>query len=638
MNFAAPLRVRTHSIASALAVAVGAVAWALAGGGVGSVDAREYGPDTTPKAKYIAPLAPWPAPSYRAKDFTIVEWNGQFHLFYTRVQRHVAFHSGVGANQVLNETSFGHAVSNDLENWTELDTVLAVRPGAWDQHHVWAPSAVTDGSTVYLFYGGVTDSLTASMNWIPRFQRIGMAMSADANLNVWFRTGGPVWQPCAGGGLPGVPWATCMPYPMVGTADFRDPYVLDPDSKTPGSVYQLFYTARVKTDQFNYVAGVAQAPNPLSGWSDLGALWDTHYPPQNSKVESPHVLRHDGQLHLFFSGDDATNGIVWMTSIESPLGPWTNRGSLRSMFPPSTIDPPYAFPLEVEAWFASEHFRRTAPSGPRDYFCSAHAYDSPAAYNPPGGPAEDITAIEFREMIWKPDGTFTFAAPNPVRSLAWSAPAARPGATVKLRLTSEGVAGRNADLNVTLIRDGAEIPFFPGSLGLPPSVTLNEGLTEVSWVIPTFGTWLPLDVRVRVASQPLAAAATIHVLTWGDNEGGSELDNPPPVLRTVNSMNAAANLELHALDLRRLPSASAAAAGQAFEIELPGAGRARLELFDVRGRRVSVLFDEDHAAGRAIAHWDGRDDRGRIAPRGIYFAKLTTPFGERSLRLLQLGP
>jgi hypothetical protein len=629
-----------HGLALAL-LQVG-IAWALAVACV--AEAREYDPASTPKAKYVAPLGTWPAPSYRAKDFTIVEWGGQFHLFYTRVQRHVPFHVGSGANQVLNETSFGHAVSSDLETWTELDTVLSVRPGAWDQHHVWAPSAVTDGSAVYLFYGGVTDSLTAAGNWIPRFQRIGAAMAADANLQVWFRTGGPVWQPCAGGGLPGVSWATCMPYWMVGTADFRDPYVLEPDSKVPGSPYHLFYTARVRTDQFNYVAGVAQAANALGAWSDLGALWDTHYPPQNSKVESPHVLRHDEQLHLFFSGDDATNGIVWMTSFESPLGPWTNRGSLRSMFPPSTLDAPYPFPLEVEAWFASEHFRRIAPTGPKDYFCSAHAYDSPPVYNPPGGPVEDITVIEFREMVWRPDGTFFFATPNPVRSLAWTAPAARPGATVKLRLTSEGVAGRKADLAVSVTHDGVDVPLFPGSVGLPSSVALNEGITEVPWVVPTFGTWLPLDLKVRVASQPLAAAATMHVLSWGEsNMGNPDLPDTPPITRTVtlsDASDAAAGVlagDAHALELRRLPSASASGPGHAFAVELPGAGRARLEMFDVRGRRLRVVLDEDHSAGSTIARWDGRDELGRTAPRGIYFARLSTPFGERTLRLLHLG-
>ncbi len=600
------------------------------------VQARIYDPSTTPKAKYVAPLAAWPVPSYRAKDFAIVEWGGKFHLFYTRVQRHVPFHAGTPGNQILNEVSLGHAVSNDLETWTELDPILPVRTGQWDEHHVWAPTVAVHDGTAFLFYGGVRDSQTTPGSWIPRFQRIGVAMSFDPGLSLWFRNDAPVWQPCAGGGLPGVPWSVCWPYPMVGTADFRDPFVLEPDPASGQNTFQLYYTARVKTDQFNYVVGLAEAATPFAGFTDTGALWDTHYPPGNSKVESPHVFRHGGLLHLFFSGDDGINGIVWMTSLGSPLGPWTNRGTLRSMFGTEVKDEPYTFPLEVESWFASEHFRRSTPSGPVDYFAHAHAYDAAPAFNPPNGPPEDISTIEFRQMIWAADGTFSFATPNPVRSMVWSSPAALPGSTVKLRFTSEGVVGRNADLLISLVRNGMEFPIAPGSYELPATVALEDGLTEVSWVVPTFGRWLPLDFKVRLASQPLAHVATLRINTWGaSSEGGSEVETAPPIVRTLNPTTAGA--PLRELGLRRVPAAVAGAPGHTLALTLPADGHARLEMFDVRGRLVRVLIDESHPAGERLTTWDGRDDSGRAAPRGVYFVRLSTPFGERSVRLLHLG-
>jgi hypothetical protein len=622
-----------------------AAAWAIAGLLVaGSADARVYDPLTTPKAKYVAPLAPWPAASYRAKDFSLVEWNGKFHLFYTRVRRHSAFHSGSGATEILNETSIGHAVSNDLETWTELDTILPIRPGQWDEHHVWAPSVAISGGTAYLFYGGVRDSQTSISPpiWIPRFQKIGMAMSTDADLQIWFRWAAPIYQPCADGGFPGVPWSTCMPYSFVGTADFRDPFVLPPDPASGSSDFQLFFTARPRMDQFNYVVGLAQAATPLAGgWSDGGALWDTHFPPVNSKVESPHVFRSDGKHHLFFSGDDGPNGIFWMTSDASALGPWTNRGTLRQIFGTQVKDEPYSFPLEVENWFASEHLRRTTPSRTVDYFCAAHAYDAPAEYNPPVGLPEDITTIEFREMLWQEDGSFTFATPNPVRTMAWSHASARPGSTQQLRLTSEGVAGRSADLAVSIIRSGVEIPLAPGSVGLPQSVVLNDGVTEIPWVVPTFGAWLPLDFKVRLTSQPLAAAATFRIVTWGEPNGGEiGTEVPPPIVRTVGgdieTSEPTAAIAPRELALRRLPG-SGSGAGHGLALDLPEAAHARLEMFDVRGRLVRVLLDASQPAGTAIARWDGRDDVGRTAPRGIYFARLMTRFGERSLRLLHLG-
>jgi hypothetical protein len=59
--------------------------------------------------------------------------------------------------------------------------------------------------------------------------------------------------------------------------------------------------------------------------------------------------------------------------------------------------------------------------------------------------------------------------------------------------------------------------------------------------------------------------------------------------------------------------------------DLPVATRAQLEVFDVRGRRVARLLDEELAAGRHDVVWDGRDARGRAAASGVYFYQLRTP-------------
>lgn len=60
-----------------------------------------------------------------------------------------------------------------------------------------------------------------------------------------------------------------------------------------------------------------------------------------------------------------------------------------------------------------------------------------------------------------------------------------------------------------------------------------------------------------------------------------------------------------------------------FGLQRPGA--ARLEVFDVRGRRVRTLLTPRLAAGAHALEWDGRDTRGqRVAP-GVYFYRLRTP-------------
>lgn len=62
----------------------------------------------------------------------------------------------------------------------------------------------------------------------------------------------------------------------------------------------------------------------------------------------------------------------------------------------------------------------------------------------------------------------------------------------------------------------------------------------------------------------------------------------------------------------------------AFRFGLASAGHARVEVFDVRGRRMAVPLDRDLGAGGWEAAWDGRGDGARVPP-GIYYLRLTVP-------------
>lgn len=53
----------------------------------------------------------------------------------------------------------------------------------------------------------------------------------------------------------------------------------------------------------------------------------------------------------------------------------------------------------------------------------------------------------------------------------------------------------------------------------------------------------------------------------------------------------------------------------------------RLEIFDVTGRRVSVLADRLFEAGIHQVNWNGSGSSGREVPAGIYFVKLSDPAG-----------
>jgi hypothetical protein len=55
---------------------------------------------------------------------------------------------------------------------------------------------------------------------------------------------------------------------------------------------------------------------------------------------------------------------------------------------------------------------------------------------------------------------------------------------------------------------------------------------------------------------------------------------------------------------------------------LPANGRVSLKIFDLQGRSVRTLVDQDAAAGSFRAVWDGRTQSGATAERGVYFARL----------------
>src|SRR5262245_21210161 len=67
---------------------------------------------------------------------------------------------------------------------------------------------------------------------------------------------------------------------------------------------------------------------------------------------------------------------------------------------------------------------------------------------------------------------------------------------------------------------------------------------------------------------------------------------------------------------------------------LPHAGRVRLGVFDLAGRRVRSLSEGDLAAGRHEVPWDGRDDGGRPVRAGRYLYRLELPDGTSFARAM----
>lgn len=70
---------------------------------------------------------------------------------------------------------------------------------------------------------------------------------------------------------------------------------------------------------------------------------------------------------------------------------------------------------------------------------------------------------------------------------------------------------------------------------------------------------------------------------------------------------------------------------------MPSAGPARVDLYDVAGRTVAVLFDGPASAGRTTLAWNGRDQDGEWLPQGAYFARLTAGTLRTTSKLVLLG-
>ncbi len=84
-----------------------------------------------------------------------------------------------------------------------------------------------------------------------------------------------------------------------------------------------------------------------------------------------------------------------------------------------------------------------------------------------------------------------------------------------------------------------------------------------------------------------------------------------------------------------LPSPSPTAGSFTIGFSLSTAGRARLSVFNLSAQRLRVLVEDEFPAGPHVRSWDGRDDRGRRAPSGLYFVQLEAE-GRRVVRRMIL--
>jgi hypothetical protein len=156
-----------------------------------------------------------------------------------------------------------------------------------------------------------------------------------------------------------------------------------------------------------------------------------------------------------------------------------------------------------------------------------------------------------------------------------------------------------------------KIHVFPGTSGgiygksnsHDISTTFVEGEEWLVFEAPADG-WYPIVVA-RENYRGLDQYVEYN-LTWGPTDISGIVD---PIQTPTKLMFMA-------------PAPNPTSSGTALAFELPGEGKVNIDIFDVRGHRVMTLADRQYPPGRHQVRWTGRDDQGRLAATGVYYARL----------------
>lgn len=140
-------------------------------------------------------------------------------------------------------------------------------------------------------------------------------------------------------------------------------------------------------------------------------------------------------------------------------------------------------------------------------------------------------------------------------------------------------------------------------------------------------TWAMLDADLG-GNEVIALAADVsHRIVAGTDHHGVYRSALP----TSDAAQSRPGAVLH-LAIRPNPSRAALHV----QFSLPHAGHARLDVYDVAGRAVRSLWDAPATAGAQRVVWDGRDDRARRVPAGIYLTRLVTDRQVHTARIVRV--
>jgi hypothetical protein len=206
---------------------------------------------------------------------------------------------------------------------------------------------------------------------------------------------------------------------------------------------------------------------------------------------------------------------------------------------------------------------------------------------------------------------------------------------------------RNLADRVTVQWDG-DIAGIPGATVLVEFDVTNTGFapfsgtpqvtTDLGWatqydpapldLAPQATTSFPVLVSIPVSAGPGdSCEVTLQVSTPTANDQDHAFATVPPSPAGIGGHGAG-------LHLSAIPNPHAGTAR--IRLALGARAHVRLELFDLSGRVVRTMLDEERGAGFHAVEWDGRDARGEPWPAGVVFCRLTAGAERRQITLVRL--
>jgi len=187
---------------------------------------------------------------------------------------------------------------------------------------------------------------------------------------------------------------------------------------------------------------------------------------------------------------------------------------------------------------------------------------------------------------------------------------------------------------------------------------LEEDKGAIAWIGPTVGSWQKgnrIIVQYIVEeiysdlSRPMAAswlAAMQRVFTDYQNQRdvirtamaytflGDPLSRFSHELDTITEASSESQ-HLHRLALEQnIPNPFNPSTSISFT--LPTKEKVSIKVYDVTGKLVKTLVDDVLPAGRRVVNWRGRNDMGCTVVSGIYFCRMNTHEGSRTIKMVIL--